>query len=229
MYNFTNPVKFGRIFLSAALITFSINTAMPLSATPLKASINDIMLIIRLEKLVEKIYKYEGQNDINKMIDVLLDFKDEVEIYTGKKISISDELEKIGKKIKKTGGKLLKDDIKAIRKMIKDREKKRKSKQELVLYCLEYGLSLDEMSDVLLYKKDDDKEESKMSVPVRLSVGVTMALCGVFLYILPIPACKKLGEGLIGLGVGFAIDATITREEEKEDNKDKEKKRICAL
>jgi hypothetical protein len=70
-------------------------------------------------------------------------------------------------------------------------------------------------------KDKDDKEE--FSVPLRVTIGVTVALCGLFLYIVPIPVCKVWAPELMKAGVALAVEGTINRVEEN-DKKGNDKK-----
>ena len=73
--------------------------------------------------------------------------------------------------------------------------------------------------------KDKDKEDEKeeLQVPAQLAFGVTLTLCGLFLMVVPVPACKPWGEKMITSGFiicGNCISGKI----ENDNKKDKDKK-----
>ncbi|CUI18097.1 hypothetical protein PNK_p0043 (plasmid) [Candidatus Protochlamydia naegleriophila] len=47
-----------------------------------------------MEKLVDKLVKYKDKLDSDKVIDIMLDIKHEIESYTGKNIDLKKGLEK---------------------------------------------------------------------------------------------------------------------------------------
>lgn len=61
-------------------------------------------------------------------METLLDVKHEVEGYTGKEIDIEKGLKQVEKEVAAKGGKLHKDDIKKVLKLVKEKEKKHKHK-----------------------------------------------------------------------------------------------------
>jgi len=79
--------------------------------------------------------------------------------------------------------------------------------------------------ELMLYKakheKDDGKEEAE--VPALLVYGVTMALCGMFLMTLPIPACKDWGGKMVVAGITACANSLCNKTDENKKN-EKEKK-----
>ncbi len=73
-------------------------------------------------------------------------------------------------------------------------------------------------------KHGDDKEDKEeITLPLRVTVGVTIALCGFFLMFVPIPICQANGPWIAQAGLALAVDGTITRVEGNDKNK-KDKK-----
>lgn len=75
--------------------------------------------------------------------------------------------------------------------------------------------------------KDKDKENDKEEVvlPALLVYGVSVTLVGLFLIVLPIPACKDWGGKLVLAGVTACANSISSRvDENNKRGKDKEKK-----
>ncbi len=72
-------------------------------------------------------------------------------------------------------------------------------------------------------KDKDKKEEEEIVIPALLVYGVTCSLCGLFLMVLPIPACKDWGARLVVAGVTACANSICATTDEK-NKKDKDKK-----
>jgi len=194
-------------------------------------NLNDVNTALKFEKLIEKANKYFKANDSKKLLEVMLDIKHETEACTGQKIDINKSLEKVENEIKAKGGKISKSEMKALKKIIKDSEKKHNHKAFYMTAAFESGCdyNIESMNiewDYLckLAGKSKEKEEEEIILPVRVTVGVTMALCGVFITILPFPPCKTWGPQLVVAGVGLAIEGGCGKvEEDRKEEKNKNK------
>ncbi len=86
------------------------------------------------------------------------------------------------------------------------------SQDEMMLYEEKYGKDKE--------NKDDDKEQ--VEIPDHLVYGVTIALCGFFLCILPFPSCQDWGKRMIVMGVSACANSLCNkREEYKKKEEDK--------
>jgi hypothetical protein len=95
--------------------------------------------------------------------------------------------------------------------------------------CLEYELPFKSEEEELLHHaclsdhlyvmaksaKGQDKNEDVV-LPLRVTIGVTMSLIGLFLYVVPFPICKAAAPWVLDTGIAFLIDQGLT-EWEKED------------
>ncbi|KIC74843.1 hypothetical protein DB44_AA00020 [Candidatus Protochlamydia amoebophila] len=189
---------------------------MPSPAYSFDVNLNDINFIIRIEKLIEKMNRYKDRLDSDGLIGVLLDIKHEVEGYTGKKFDIEKELKGIEKEINKQGGKFKKGELKAIGEKFKKKEKKHHHKAQFIADCINYGIEYDVELEHLTFmaRHGQDKQDIELDIPIRLTVGVTIALCGVFLFFVPIPLCQAWAPRVITAGVGIAADGCMNRMEE---------------
>ncbi len=233
MVYFFNYYQFNRLLLSGVLVTFSMAIIAPPPAySQIDIGFNDIFFVVRMEKLVEKLWKYQEREDYNKLLDTMLDMKLEVEGYTGQKINIDKELDKIEIEIKKKGGKIPKKGMEKIRKIINKRYKKEQHRAMCVASYLQDqpDIGFDEYK--ILYKtahghdKEKDEENEILELPGSFVAGVTMMLAGGFLCIigLRIPVCMEMGKQLAYTGLGFCVNGYIDHQDEnKEKDKNKNK------
>ena len=48
-------------------------------------------------------------------------------------------------------------------------------------------------------------------MPVTITVGVTIALCGLFLWFVPLPGCQTAGNYLLNTGIGILGSDALAR------------------
>ena len=58
---------------------------------------------MKMQKLIDKAWKYYYNSDSNGLLNVMLEIKSEVEASTGKKIDIGKEIDKIESDVRKKG------------------------------------------------------------------------------------------------------------------------------
>ncbi len=121
-----------------------------------------------------------------------------------------------------------------LRKDFKNKEKKSSHKALYMANCLEFDLPYNAEEERILFKnkllmakhshdKDKDKDD-EICVLLRVTIGVTVTLCGIFLLFVPVPICKQYAPYVIETGMAFLVDEGITQLEDKDKNKDKDKK-----
>lgn len=118
--------------------------------------------------------------------------------------------------LKKNGVKLTKNDIQAIWKKI---SKANKKNLEISQYASDYieseiDIGIDEY---MLQCHKDKQKEDKDELPIKVEIGVTIALCGFFLSCVPYPACTTSGRLLMAIGGEIAGDGIMTRMQEHRD------------
>jgi hypothetical protein len=117
---------FKHVVLSSILCSFPLAVVTP---SPVygqsNIGFNDINFGVKVQKLIDKAWKYYNKSDSNGLLDVILDIKSEVEAYTGKKIDISKEIDKIESTVKKKGSKPPKDIFKKFKSLVHNKEKKK--------------------------------------------------------------------------------------------------------
>ena len=96
----------NRALLPAVLASFTLTYAVPLPAQQFQfqAGLNEIAFMVRLERLVEKLVKSDGKG-IDKMVEYLVDIKNEVETSCNVKINVDKFMDDVSSELKKKGHK----------------------------------------------------------------------------------------------------------------------------
>lgn len=225
---------FRRHYINSALLfstltAFTVTYTLPLPAINIPFGINEAAFFVRLEKLVEKLVKSKSK-EIDKIISYFVDIKNEIETSYNIRLDVEDFMGEITKDLSKKGVKYDKHQFEAIKKKIKSKDKKRKNHVNYVastMYFEGYEMNaLDELSMFIAKHgkdKDSEKEEQEIVLPSLLVYGVTCALCGMFLMILPIPACRDWGSKMVVAGV-TACANSLCAQNDKNREKEKDKK-----
>jgi protein-S-isoprenylcysteine O-methyltransferase Ste14 len=81
---------------------------------------------------------------------------------------------------------------------------------------MEYGIEYDAKFAHLdfMAKHAHENEQIETNIPIRVTIGVTIALCGVFLLFIPIPICQLWAPRIIGTGATIAAEGCMDRMEE---------------
>lgn len=223
MGNLVSNRSFNRNILSCTLVAFILGSVTPIYSVPKSpnANLNDVGFVMRIEKLADKAKKNFFERNGKKLTDVTFDIKREIEAYTGVKISIDQCLDTIERQANSKGQPVDKAHMKEMRKRLKSRERKENHKAIHAMTCFEYGISYNSEEASMLFdnevKKDKKKEEEEEVVlPMRVTIGVTMALAGLFLVVIPIPVCKLTGTYMLEIGLGLLGDQAFIEWEEKD-------------
>lgn len=104
-HNFIRHISFNSVVLASTLSTFTFLAVVP---NPVSANIgfNDIAMGIRVQTLANKAKKYLEKMDSNKLFDVMLDLKNEVEQYTGISVNLDYYVDQVISDLKKQGTKM---------------------------------------------------------------------------------------------------------------------------
>lgn len=206
----------NKLGLSLTLCAFTAITVLP--TAPLQAiEFNDVAAGIRIGKLAEKGKKYLDKMDGKNLIDVFWDLKEEVEAYSGQYFDLDHCLTEVFKEVRKSGEKISSKHEKELRSMFKKKKIRLDHKKEYRAMCFAANIDYDEVAEMQLFRAKhghDDKVEIK--VPFKMVVGVTGALCGLFLYFVPIPGTGYVATFLMTTGVKYCCDAVIEAVEERE-------------
>jgi hypothetical protein len=203
-------------------------------------NLNDINFGVRIEKLIGKAKKYFSKRNSQKLTEVMWDIKHEIEGYTGRKIHIDQHLDQIEKEAKARGQPLDKAYMKEMRKRFKKQEKHFHHKARYLTTCLQHDLPYNAEEEAIIFQnalssnkvliakssheKDKDKKEHKneeLILPLRVTIGVTMSLVGLFLYVTPFPICKAAAPWVLDTGIAFLLDQAVTEwEDERKEDKE---------
>ncbi|MBA3957029.1 MAG: hypothetical protein H0X51_01350 [Parachlamydiaceae bacterium] len=228
MGHFWKSSKLNTAILSYTLGVFTLSVTLPVYAAPQQngVNLNDVGFSIRIEKLVEKINRYGERRDSKKLLEVMLEIKSEVEGYTGQRIDIQKSLDKVENDVKNKGGRVDKGVMKQLRNTFKKAEKRPNHKAIYMANCLEFNLPYNAEEEQLFFENEylmvahrhgnGHDNDDEMTVPLRVTIGVTIALCGVFLAFVPNSICQKYSYYVIETGLAFLVDEGITQWEDKD-------------
>lgn len=242
MGNLISNSSINRFIICCTLGTFTTTTIVPLHVMAISKAdninLNDINFGIRVEKLISKAKKCFDAKDGKKLMEAMFDIKHEVEGYMGQKIEIDKCLDQLEKEVQSRGQSIDKAHMKEMRKRFKKKEKRLSHKALYMAECLEYNIPFNVEEEELLYQasfedhlneiaktskgKDKDKDKDKeVILPLRVTIGVTMALVGLFLYVVPFPICRAAAPWVLDTGIAFLLDQAVTEWEDrgKEDKK----------
>lgn len=225
--------------LSVALTfgTFACVVANPPPVCQVQIDLNDIALGVRLGKLIESAKKHFDKKDHKALIKDMLELKEQAEHLTGNRIDLEECIDDIfyeaKKKTKKVDSKLESKLHKAAKKIIKDKGKHYDHKAQFMIECYENGIEYDALTEKELFQqkqalvniimgKHSDKEDIKIEVPFKVIIGVTGALAGMFIAVVPapVPGKDRVATFLITTGVKFVIDGVVEAvEHQKEQEK----------
>lgn len=176
-------------------------------------NLNDINFGVKIEKIYEKVKKSIDNYDTNKIIGYMFDFKQEVEQYTKKHIDINKTIDQVEKDARAKGQKIDAKYLKAIKKEFNRNDKKNKHRAIWFAQCAELDIPYTsveadahfEMNYMMTKSaKDNDKNDVTIEeIPLKITVGVTVSLCGLFLYFVPQPGCQVAGQWLLNAGFGI--------------------------
>jgi len=236
MSRFFNNTYLNTFLCSLILVSFIFTYAVPVNASVYNSAIdlNEVAFILRMKNLVDKLVKSKDKGNV-KVIENLIKIKHEIEYSRGIKIDLGKSLENVEQKVRKAGQKMPKDDFLKIKTMLYKEDKRKKKQMKYIaatMYLEDYEFNKQDLK--LMFpeakkhkddKKDDKKDEEEVKMPALLVWGVSLTLCGVFLFVLPIPPVKKLGQKMIETGV--ATCAGVICEYIDNGKKDENKKLIA--
>lgn len=228
MANFSSYFSLNRMALALTIGSFTSVTALPASNYQMQIGLNDVAAGVRIGKLLEKAKKNFEKGNLKDLIDNMLDLKSEAETLTGQKIDLDKSIDQVFNDVKKQGVKVDSKTQKEVKKIIKDKGKRYDHKAHYMAQCFINDLEYDSLQEEALFfqnegimmaaKSKHGKDEGKeIVVPLKLVVGVTGALAGMFIVIvpLPIPGKAQVGTFLITTGVKYAADAIIEAADER--------------
>ena len=109
--------------------------------------------------------------------------------------------------------------------MLKKREKRSTHRAMHMATCYYADMPYNIEEEQLLFTAKhghENEEEIEIIIPIRLTIGVTVALVGLFIMVVPVipPPLKGYGTQMVGYGAALAAEACY----ETYDNNQKKKK-----
>lgn len=216
--------------------TFTLTCTIPIHCQDCDIRMNETALLYRLEKLVEKIWKLKKSQNKDKMYDAIIELKTEVESFCSVKISLDQQIGIIQNELKNRGYKIPKKQFDAIRRAIHRRDAKREHRMlylARVAHLEDYTPSDEDETTMLSWcaikanhhkEEDSEDEQEEVYIPAQLVFGVTLALCGLFLVVVPIPVCRGWGQEMVASGV-IICGECISEKMDDDHKKERKKKR----
>lgn len=223
MVNFLKPSIANSLVagITAFIFTTAVMAQTPAYAASVNLDLAAINLGIKVEKIYEKVKKCIDKGETNKIVSYMFDFKNEVEQYTGHKFDINKTIDQAQKEVKSRGQKVDEKYISAIKKEFGKQDKKHKHRAVWFAQCAEVDILYStfeadtnfEMSYVMAKPNQIEKgnDVDIKDVPITIMVGVTLTLCGLFLWFVPLPACQVAGGWLLSSGVSILGGDAIKR------------------
>lgn len=195
--------RFNNIVLSTVLGFFTVTHAYPIGFPNQLYAENNPIILYEIASIMENVYGMENSNDTDRMYELIVKLKRHLETRFNIKISITKFMNILDNEIQCQGFKVQKKQLDAIKKLIKKKEKEITKKEKNSDFCTCYEDEEWE-DDEWMYsvEKPQPKEnEEKIYISSQLVFGVTLTLCGLFIMLLPIPACVNWGEQMVSSGV----------------------------
>lgn len=221
MANFSSYFSLNRMAMALAIGSFTPVVAFPAPNYQMQIELNEVQAGVRIGKLIKKAKKNFEKESLEKLIENMFDLKSEAESLTGQKIDLDSSIDQIFNEVKKQGVKVDSKMQKEVKKIIKDKGKRYDHKAHYMAQCFVNEIEYDSLQEealffqnegIMMAKSKHRKDEgNEIVVPLKLIVGVTGALAGMFIVIvpLPIPGKTQVGTFLITSGVKYAADAII--------------------
>ncbi len=217
--------------LTAITFTTAIIVTPPCHAVGANLDLKGINFGIKVGKIFEKIKKSIDKGETNKIVSYMFDIKSEVEQYTGKKIDINETIDQVQREARAKGQKIDDKYIKQIKKDLGKQDRKQNHRAVYFAQCAELDIPYSTLEadfhfdmNYIMAKSAHGKDNKQQEVPVKIMVGVTVSLCGLFLLFVPLPGCQTAGGWLLNTGIGIlgseALDRWDTYDQE---NKKKDK------
>ncbi len=183
-------------------------------------NLNDINFSIKIEKIYEKFKRAIDKGETNKIVNYMFDFKQEVEHYSGQKIDINKSIDQVEREAKAKGQKIDSKYLKAIKNEFHKNDNKHKHRAVWFAKCAELDIPYTayeadanfEMNYMMAKSAKGHSNDVKIEeVPVTITVGVTITLCGLFLWFVPLPGCQVAGTFLLNTGIGILGSDALAR------------------
>lgn len=182
--------------LGITLTTFSMAAAQPQQIFFENPGdlIGDAELNIWVDRLVEHL---KSLDEVTEMIDLMLEFKSEVESLCGVEINIDDALEEIQQELQ-----LPMEEYENFKELMHGETTASQSPKN-------FTAPTSDDSDITLNINQHgggSETQTQVVIPTQVALGVTIALCGSIIFFIPIPSSKAIGTKLVKTGLAMAVE-----------------------
>jgi hypothetical protein len=215
----------------ACFTTVAFTTVSLIPQSLVAVDVRTINFGIRIEKIYEKVKRSIDKGETNRIVAYMHDIKHEVEQFVGKKIDISKAIDQLQKEAKARGQKIDDKYINQIKRDFIKEDKKRNHRSVWFSQCAELDIPYTSLEADMHFdmnysidKGTKGKEEKREEVPITIMVGVTVGLCGLFLFFVPLPGCQTAGAWLLNAGIGILSSHAVEKwdaYDQDQRNKDK--------
>ncbi|OJU81808.1 MAG: hypothetical protein BGO10_07945 [Chlamydia sp. 32-24] len=203
----TYPLFSRYILLFSSFATYSVNS---LAAYPVDDNrfdcyyYEDTNTLNNITQLAKNLESSRSRSSI-EYIDLMLQIKNEVEKYTGSTISIYSYLNYVSSEIESKGYEIPVKSLNTFKRLVRLREKKIQSQRA------DYPLSYEQNIFDVYANVGNGQQPQDNELPPSLCWGLTIALTGGFLYM--IPCCQAIGQSLVGTGLGIALQTILDKQD----------------
>jgi hypothetical protein len=227
MGNLGRYFTYHNLALALTLGSFASVATLPAQQPGWNLTPQDIATGVRLGKLLDHAKKNFEKCSVKSLIENMLDIKEEAESILGRKIDLDRSIDEVFAHVKNQGVKVDSNMQKEIRKIIKEKGKRYAHRSLYMEQCVIHDLEFDSLQEealffqneaILFSARSSKSKDPEVVVPLKLAVGVTGALAGMFIVLvpLPIPGKMQVGTFLITTGVKYAADSIIEMAEERQ-------------
>lgn len=211
MVSILNNARFNYAILCSVMSSIVLNPMGAQHLEALNVNLNDINFVNNMQKIAKKAEKNFKERKNKKLIENLVQIKNEMCTYYNCTISLEQILDTICHDIRNVCGKSIhKDCIKSYLKILKKSDKKKKKGW---LFEVDDQMYLDDE-----FAKQKEREEGGYECPTEMEAGLTILIIGTLLSLIPHPAAKKVGGVLISSGMGMMIKCCADNQKENEEN-----------
>lgn len=155
---------------------------------------------LKIQESINRAWKCYDNSDSDGFMDVIWEIKSEVEDYTGNKIDLIKEINRIEIELENLDVKLDKDTFVKFKRLI---QRKNTEKQQRDFYGEHFFI---QGSRLVVPHKHYHEEQEEISL--KVAVGISLVLCGGFvMFATPVcPVFGLAGETITSIGLGLLVD-----------------------
>ena len=218
MGNFFNTAHFSYAVLCSVMPALVLNPLAHLEA--LNVNLNDVNFLNNIQKIAKKAKKNFEERKNKKLIENLVQIKNEINTYYNCTISLEKMLENACFDIRNACGKSIHNDC--IRSYLKTlRKAEKKNSKSGWFFEVDDQMFIDDE-----FAKQKKREEGGYECPTEMEAGLTLVIIGSLVCLIPHPAAKRVGGALFSSGMGMMIKCCADHQKENENQQKEEEKEV---